>query len=120
MKNLKVKYPEAYEILSKDISEELLLLMSAETKASEEFNTFFQSIVVNSLEAMLINNYSKIASILDKHDINTTVELIFEPGKVKFKANINGVINPKVFDNRRSTEEFIIENSLEMLNNKIS
>jgi hypothetical protein len=120
MKNLKVEYPEAYEILSKDISEELLLLMSAETKASEEFNTFFQSIVVTSLDAILTSNYSKIASILDKHDINTTIQLIFEPGKVTFKANINGVINPKVFNNRKSAEEFIIENSLEMLNNRIS
>ena len=118
MKNYKIDYPKAYEILKADISEDMISRMSEETKASEEFDTFFQSVVLANLDTIIDSNYSKIANMLDKHGVFTTIELIFEPEKVIYCANINGTVAEKRFDSRRMAERFVIENSLEILNNK--
>ena len=84
----------------------------------EEFLT--DEVVTKSVSVMLDRNPRALLDLLDKHEIYATVVIEYSNGIPSFKVDIDGAVSEAKFDNRHDAELHLLDNAIQMLNNKIS
>lgn len=87
------------------------------TRELEEFLT--DEIVTNAASRMLDLNPRVLLDLLDEHGIHATLVITYSDGEPVFAVDINAVVSEAKFDKRRNAELYLLENAVEMLNNKI-
>lgn len=110
-------YPIAGEIIKEHYKKKMINGgdISAEL---EEFLT--DDIITRGVNVMLDTNPRAILDLLDDHGIYATVVIIYINNNPVFTVDIDGAVSEAKFDNRHAAELHLLDNAIQMLNNKIS
>jgi hypothetical protein len=112
---------ETYPIAGKIIMDHYKKVMKGGANLTPELEEFLtDDVVTKGAAAMLDKNPRAILDLLDEHGIHGTLVIGYSDGEPMFSVDINGVVSKAVFDKRHDAEVYLLENALEMLNNKIS
>ena len=87
------------------------------TPELEEFLT--DEIVTNTASRMLDVNPRVLLDLLDEHGIHATLVITYVNHNPIFTVDINGSVSETFFDKRYDAEVYLLENTVEILNNKI-
>ena len=110
-------YPTAGKIII-DHYKEVMRGGANLTPELEEFLT--DEVVVKGVSVMLDTNPRALLDLLDKNGVYATVVISYTDGKPVFAVDIDGVVSETKFDTRHDAEVYLLENAVEILNNKIS
>ena len=83
----------------------------------EEFLT--DEVVISAASGTLDKNPRAILDLLDNHGIHATLVITYVNHNPIFTVDINGAVSETFFDKRYDAEVYLLENAVEMLNNKI-
>lgn len=87
------------------------------TPEMEEYLT--DDVVTQGVSIMLDLNPRVLLDLLDEHGIHATLVINYNDGEPVFSVDINGSVGEDKFDKRYDAELYLLENAVEMLNNKI-
>jgi sulfur carrier protein ThiS len=112
---------EVYPIAGKIIIDHYKEVMKGGGNLSPEMEEFLtDEVVKNGTCVMLDKNPRALLDLLDDHGIHATLVITYVNHKPVFTVDINGAVSETIFDNRYDAEVYLLENSVEILNNKIS
>jgi hypothetical protein len=112
---------EVYPIAGKIITDHYKKVMVSGANLSPELEEFLtDEIVTKGAIGMLDKNPRALLDLLDDHGIYTTLVITYVNHKPIFTVDINGAVSETFFDNRHAAELYLLENAVEILNNKIS
>ena len=83
----------------------------------EEFLT--DDLITRAVSVMIETNPRALLDLLDEHGIHATLVINYSDGEPIFAVDINAVVSEAKFNNRKDAELYLVENAIEMLNNKI-
>jgi hypothetical protein len=110
-----------YPIAGKIIMDHYKEVMTGGADLAPEFKEFLtEDIVTKSVAVMLDKNPRALLDLLDEHGIHATLVITYVNHKPMFTVDINGAVSEAFFDNRHAAELYLLENAVEILNNKIS
>lgn len=112
---------EVYPIAGKIIIDHYKGVMKGGANLSPEMEEFLtDEIVTNAASGTLDRNPRALLDLLDEHGIYATLVITYVNHKPIFTVDINGSVSEAFFDNRHAAELYLLENAVEILNNKIS
>lgn len=112
---------ENYPIAGRIIIEYYKEAMRGGANLSPELEEFLtDELVTKSVSITIETNPRTLLDLLDKNGIYGTLVITYEDGKPIFAVDIDGAISEVKFDNRHDAERHLVENAIQMLNNKIS
>ena len=112
---------EVYPIAGKIITDHYKKVMVSGANLSPELEEFLtDEIVTKGAIGMLDKNPRTLLDLLDDHGIYATLVITYVNHNPIFSVDINGSVSETFFDNRHDAELYLLENAVEMLNNKIS
>ena len=110
-------YPTAGKIIMEHYKE----VMIGGADLAPEFKEFLtDKVVTKGASGMLDKNPRALLDLLDDHGIHCTLVITYVNHKPIFTVDINGSVSETFFDNRHAAEVYLLENAVEILNNKIS
>jgi len=110
-------YPTAGKIIMEHYKE----VMIGGADLAPEFKEFLtEDIVTKAVSVMLDKNPIALLDLLDEHGIHATLVINYTDGEPMFTVDINAVVSETIFDKRKDAEFYLLENAVEILNNKIS
>jgi hypothetical protein len=112
---------ETYPIAGKIIIDHYKEVMRGGANLTPELEEFLtDDVVTKGVSITLDTNPRAILDLLDKHGIHATLVITYSDGEPIFAVDINAVVSKTKFDTRHDAEVYLLENAVEMLNNKIS
>ena len=112
---------EVYPIAGKIIIDHYKEILKGGGNLSPELEEFLtDEVVTNAATGTLDRNPRALLDLLDEHGIHATLVITYSDGEPMFAVDINAVVSETVFDNRHAAELYLLENAIQMLNNKIS
>jgi hypothetical protein len=110
-----------YPVAGKIIMDHYRGVMAGGANLARELEEFLtDDVVTRGVAIMLEKNPRAILDLLDEHGIHATLVIGYSDGEPIFAVDINAVVSEAKFDNRHDAEVYLLENAVEMLNNKIS
>ncbi len=110
-------YPIAGEIIKKHYKK----VMTGGSELPQEIVEYLtDDVLTKGVSTMLDTNPRALLDLLDEHGIHATLVIGYSDGEPMFSIDINGVVSKAVFDKRHDAEVYLLENAVQMLNNKIS
>lgn len=111
---------ETYPVAGKIIIDHYKEVMRGGANLTPELEEFLtDEVVVKGVSNMLDKNPRALLDLLDEHGIHATLVITYSDGEPMFAVDINAVVSETVFDKRYNAEAYLLENAVEMLNNKI-
>jgi len=112
---------ETYPIAGEIIKEHYKKVMTGGNELPQEIVEYLtDEVVTKGVSVMLDTNPRALLDLLDEHGIHATLIINYSDGEPIFAVDINAVVSEARFDNRHDAEVYLLENAVEMLNNKIS
>jgi hypothetical protein len=113
---------ETYQIAGEIIKEHYKKVMTGGSELPQEIVEYLtDDVVTKGVSTMLDTNPRALLDLLDVNGIHATLVITYTAdGKPVFAADINGAVSEAKFDNRHNAELYLLENAVQMLNNKIS
>lgn len=111
---------EIYPIAAQIVKEHYKKLMIG-SMASPEFEEFVtEEVIDHGVTVLLERSPRAILDLLDENGIYSTLVITYEDGNPVFAVDINGAVGAEKFSSRKDAEVSLLENSMMILNNKIS
>ena len=112
---------EIYPIAGKIIIDHYKEILKGGGNLSPELEEFLtDEVVTNAATGTLDRNPRALLDLLDEHGIHATLVITYVNHNPMFTVDINGSVSETFFDNRHDAELYLLENAVEILNNKIS
>lgn len=110
-------YPIAGKIITDHYKKVMVGGVENLSPEMEEFLT--DEMITDGVTRMLDVNPRALLDLLDEHGIHATLVINYSDGEPIFAVDINGSVSEAKFDKRYDAEVYLLENAVEILNNKI-
>jgi hypothetical protein len=114
---------ETYPIAGEIIKEHYKKVMTGGNELPQEIVEYLtEDVVTRGVSTMLDTNPRALLDLLDEHGIYATVVISYNVtnNNPVFGVDIDGAESETRFDTRHDAEVYLLENAMQMLNNKIS